>query len=195
MKYYAEEKTLDKIDNQIVLIFDLDGTLIDTNSANFLAYKEAVLKVKGLDLDLLYLDTERFTREKLKKIIPNITNMEFKKIIEIKDKVFYKYLNKTKINILYLELIRQYSKTNKIILATNSSKVRAELILKFYNLVEIFDFIFYKENYNNYKIGKYEYVLNVLKLDPKSVIIFDNEQSELTNAQFAGIPAKNIMKS
>jgi len=195
MKYYLEDETLDTIDNQTVLIFDLDGTLIDTDSANFLGYKEAVLKIKGLDLDLLYSDAERFTREKLKKIIPNITKLEYKKVIETKNKVFYKYLNKTKINILYLEFIRKYSKTNKIILATNSSKVRAELILKFHNLVEMFDFIFYKEDYDNYKIGKYEYILNSLKLDPKSVMIFDNEQSELTNAKLAGIPAKNIMKA
>ncbi|PNV83688.1 MAG: hypothetical protein C0627_03895 [Sulfurimonas sp.] len=195
MEQYIEEETLGKIDNQSTLIFDLDGTLVNTDNANFLAYNEAVLKIKGLDLDLLYSDAERFTREKLKKIIPSITELEYIKIIEIKDNVFHKYLNKTKINIIYLDFIRQYSKTNKIILATNSSKVRAELILKFHNLAEMFDFIFYKEDYHDYKIGKYEHVLNALKLNPKSVIIFDNEQSELTNAQLSGIPAKNIMKS
>jgi len=36
------------------LIFDLDGTLIDTDEANFLSYQEAVKNIKNIDLKLIY---------------------------------------------------------------------------------------------------------------------------------------------
>lgn len=192
---YRQKLNLKKIKIETALIFDLDGTLVDTDDANFLAYKEAILKIKGLKLDLLYLGKQRFTRQELKKVIPNITDLECVQIVELKNNIFYEYLTSTKINTVFLKFIQQCSKTNTIILSTNSSKVRAELILKFYNLAEMFDFIFYKEDYHDYKIGKYKHVLNALQLNPKSVMIFDNEQSELTNAQLAGVPAENIMKS
>jgi len=61
------------------LIFDLDGTLIDTDKANFLSYQEAIKNVKNIDLKSIYQDSKRFTREKLKLIIPNLTVQEFKK--------------------------------------------------------------------------------------------------------------------
>jgi len=55
------------------LIFDLDGTIINTDEANFLSYREAVDKIKTIDLNLLYKKNERFTREKLPLVIPNLT--------------------------------------------------------------------------------------------------------------------------
>ncbi len=38
-----------KIRNSDLLIFDLDGTLIDTDYANFLSYKAAIKKLFSLD--------------------------------------------------------------------------------------------------------------------------------------------------
>ena len=39
-----------------ILLFDLDGTLINTNLANFLAYKEACYKILGISLSLFLLE-------------------------------------------------------------------------------------------------------------------------------------------
>ena len=122
-----------------ILIFDLDGTIVNTDEANFLAYKEAVKEIKKIDLPSLYFKNERLTRNKLKEILPSLNNQDYKKIIRIKDTVYSKYLQETSINSSMLKIINDFSRTNRIILATNSHKERANLILKYYNLTDAFD--------------------------------------------------------
>ncbi|WP_188110028.1 HAD hydrolase-like protein [Sulfurimonas hydrogeniphila] len=183
----------DKISSQIHLLFDLDGTLIDTDEANFLAYKEAVKQVKNIDLDLLYQSDERFTREKLRVIIPNLTAKEFKRIIEIKTNVFYKYLQNTKLNIAIVEVIKQFAKTNKIILATNSHKRKANLLLKHHSLSDIFYEKYYKENYTSVENNKYKYILDDLNAQPNDVVVFEDTKDEITKAMLLNIPSTNII--
>ena len=40
--------------NKNILIFDLDGTIVNTDKANFLAYKEAVREIKNIDLSSVH---------------------------------------------------------------------------------------------------------------------------------------------
>lgn len=176
-----------------ILIFDLDGTIVNTDEANFLAYKEAVKEIKKIDLPSLYFKNERLTRNKLKEILPTLNNQDYKKIIRIKDTVYSKYLQETSINSSMLKIINDFSRTNRIILATNSHKERANLILKYYNLTDAFDAKFYKNDYGE-ENNKFKYVLNYLKIDPNLAIVFENENSEIKQAKLAGIPATNIVK-
>jgi len=82
------EKTIDfirKLDQRInstnVLFFDMDGTLVNTNYANYLSYKKAIQQVIQSNIDIPYNPSERFNREVLKKVIPNLTKAEYEKII------------------------------------------------------------------------------------------------------------------
>ncbi|AHJ13270.1 HAD hydrolase-like protein [Sulfurospirillum multivorans] len=181
------------LNEKVFLIFDLDGTLIDTDEANFLAYKEAIQQVKNLNLPSLYQSTERFTREQLESIIPDLKLHESEEIIDIKNNVYNKYLQKTKIIISTLEIINKYSKTHQIILATNSHKQKANLLLEYHNLSTIFKHKFFKEDYNNQEISKFKYAMDYLKISPNLAVIFENDKLEIEQAQLAGIPAKNIV--
>lgn len=184
---------LEIINENLFLIFDLDGTLIDTDEANFLAYQEAIQQVKNLNLMSLYQSTERFTREKLESIIPDLKIQEYEEIIDIKKNVYNKYLQKTTIITSTLEIINKYSKTHQIILATNSHKQKANLLLEYHNLSTIFKHKFYKEDYNNQEISKFKYAMDYLKISPNLAVIFENDKLEIKQAQLAGIPAKNIV--
>lgn len=181
------------ITDKTYLIFDLDGTLIDTDEANFLSYQEAIKKVKNIDLKSLYKNNERFTREKLNLIVPNLAVEEFEKIIEIKTNLFYKYLQNTKLNTSILEIIKKISKTNKIILATNGHKIKANLLLKHYGLFDLFDKKYYKENYTHSENNKYKYILDDLNATPNSVVIFEDNQYEIKKAILLNVPSKNII--
>ena len=181
----------DKIVNNNILIFDLDGTIVNTDRANFLAYQEAVKEIKKMDLSSLYLKNERFTRNKLKEILPMLNTQEWDEIIKMKNTIYGNYLQETSIDTLALNIINNFTKTNKIILATNSHKERADLVLKCHHLDDIFDFKFYKNDYNEGN-NKFKYILDYLKIDPKLTIVFENENFEMQQAELAEIPDKNI---
>jgi len=181
------------INKKNILLFDLDGTLIHTDKANFLSYQEAIRIIKGLDIRFLYKSKFRFTRKSLYDTIPLLKKEEYQKIIKLKRSLYNKYLNQTKINNIILETIKKFSKTNKIILVTNSSKKRAISILKYHGLINLFDYKFFKEDYKNKQINKFKYVLEFLKLNPIKVIIFENEEIEIKKAIYLKIPSENII--
>lgn len=189
---YKIKKFNDKIVvGKDILIFDLDGTLVNTDEANFFAYKEAVEEIKKIDLSSLYSKNERFTKSNLKKLMPTLSTQEYNDIIKIKNNVYTKYLKSTSINTHIFEILNKFSKTNKIILATNSDRKRADLVLKYHKLDNIFDCKFYKNDYIG-ENNKFKYILNLLKIDPNITIVFENDSSEVEMAKIAGIPNENI---
>jgi len=180
------------IASEIYLIFDLDGTLINTDEANFLSYQEAIKNVKNIDLKLIYNDNERFTREKLNSIISNLTIQELENILKIKTNVFQKYLRYTVLNISIYKILNKFSKTNKIILATNSHKIKANLLLNHYNIFDLFDKKYYKEDHAKTD-NKYQYIINDLSMNLNNIIIFEDNSNEICKAIDLGIPSKNII--
>lgn len=186
------EEIINKVINKHLLIFDLDGTLVNTDEVNFLAYKDAIQKITNLDLALLHENDERFTREKLYSIIPDLQSQKYEKIIEMKNSVYQKYLHKSKVNNCILKIIDKFSQTNKIVLATNSHKDRANIILTYHGLINLFDNIFYKEDYKKQR-NKFEHVFSCLNIvDPSLALVFEDDINEILKAKFLGIPDKNI---
>lgn len=175
-----------------LLVFDLDGTVVDTDMVNYLAYKEAVQEIIELDLSIVHSKDERFTREKLSSITGGLTDMQYEKIIEIKNGLYQKYLPMSKVNACIIGIIKKHISTNKIILATNSRKNRAIMVLQHHRLENIFDYVFFKEDYK--QKNKFLHVLNCFGVSANSIIVFDNDNSEIRKAIESGIPDKNIIK-
>jgi beta-phosphoglucomutase len=61
------------INSDTVLFFDMDGTLIDTDFANFLSYQEAIKSVIQSETEIQYVPNERFNRTTLNKVVPSLT--------------------------------------------------------------------------------------------------------------------------
>ena len=179
-----------KIYNNSILIFDLDGTLVNSNYANFLSYQRAIQLVLNTKIKFPHCCDERFTRKTLTKKIPELNDIECEKIIELKNKIYSEHLNNIDLNVLAAKILNKYFKTNKLILATNSRKERAIMVLRHYELMDMFEYKFYKEDVN--ETNKFEYVLTTLGIPPLSAIIFENEKSEINAAIHSGIPNENI---
>lgn len=181
-----------KITDDMVLFFDMDGTLIDTNFSNFLAYKKAILSVTKSDHNLTYNPDERFNRSILKVTVPNLTENEYEKIIQEKEEYYNDFLHETKLIVETAVILIKYFKTNKTFLVTNCRKDRAMMTLKYFGLDDKFSDIFCREfDDKGKKINKFQNAILKLGIPPNLVIAFENEEIEIADAQKAGISIIN----
>jgi beta-phosphoglucomutase-like phosphatase (HAD superfamily) len=181
-----------KITSDTVLFFDMDGTLVDTNLANFHSYKKAIISVTKSNHDLTYNSDKRFNRSSLKSAVPNLTENEYDKIIQAKETYYNDFLHETKLNPEIADILFRFSKTNKTVLVTNCRKDRAIKTLKHFGLDDKFSYIFCREfDDNGNKINKFQNAILKLGVPPSLVIAFENEEIEIADAQKAGISIIN----
>lgn len=191
----AFEKIQNRINKQSILFFDMDGTLLDTNFANYLSYKKAIQSVIKTVNDITYNPDERFNRGLIKSVISNLTEIEYEKIIQQKEKYYIEHLPYTKLNNLIEGILLKYSKTNKTVLVTNCREERAIITLNYHRLTDNFSNIFYRQkSKDGHKINKYKNAITKLNISAESVIIFENEKSEIDDAIKAGVNEHNIIK-
>ena len=182
------------INSDTVLFFDMDGTLIDTDFANFLSYQEAIKSVVQSETEIQYVPNERFNRTTLNKVIPDLTEEKIVEIIKQKEINYNKYLTQTKLNKSVSDILIRYSKTNKTVLVTNCREDRAILTLEYHKLTDNFSHLFFKQiEDKDTRVNKYKIALNNLGLSAQIVIAFENEKIEIEDAILAGIPIDNII--
>lgn len=175
-----------------ILFFDMDGTLVDTNLANFSAYKKAVDFVLQTDTKLVYNPEIRFNRSVLKTNFPNLTDNELEKVIQVKESIYDEFLNVTTLIDENVEVLLKYSKSNLTYLVTNCRKDRALKTLTHFGLIDKFTNVFYRIfDDNKKKVNKFENALSILGVPPNIVIAFENEEIEIADAKSAGITIIN----
>lgn len=172
----------------------MDGTLVDTDFANFLSYKKAIQSFILTDNEIEFNPNERFNRASLKIAIPNLTETEYEKIIQNKEENYKEYLSETKLNKSVVDILIKYSKTNKTVLVTNCREDRALMILDYHNLSDKFSNVFFRNiSDNGNRINKYKNAISSLNLSAQTIIVFENERPEIEDAILAGILNKNIL--
>ena len=182
------------INSDTVLFFDMDGTLIDTDFANFLSYQEAIQSVMQSKTEIQYTPNERFNRTTLHRLVQNLTDEKLIEIIKQKEINYLKNLTQTKLNKSISDILIRYSKTNKTVLVTNCREDRAILTLEYHKLIDKFSHLLFKNIVDkDNRVNKYKNALNILNLSPQNVIAFENEKIEIEDAKLAGIPIDNII--
>lgn len=76
---------------------DLDGTLVDTDYANYLSYRRALIEVTSGMYDVDFRN-ERLNRESLKRRLPSLTDAQLELITSLKSWYFKGFLSETRLN-------------------------------------------------------------------------------------------------
>lgn len=186
-----------KISTTNVLFFDMDGTLVDTNYANFLSYQKAIRSIIKSDFSLIYDSNKRFNRSNLLNAIPNLSEIQYENIIQKKEECYKDFLAEIKLNEVISDILFKYSKTNTTVLVTNCRQDRMLTTLDYFGLTSEFDYIFHRQfTGNSKKINKFQNAILQIGICPKIVIAFENEELEINDAKQAGVgiiyPVQNM---
>ena len=170
-------------------LFDLDGTLFNTNDVNYYAYKRA-LNDYGYDIDYEYF-CDFCNGRNYKVFIPDLVeNKEdvIEGVHDAKKKYYSLFLDKVIVNDHLFNIIKSIKNDYKIILVTTASKKNTMEILDFTKTTKLFDDIITGDDISkpkpdpegfNYAIGKY----NAL---PQDVIIFEDSEVGVIAAEATG---------
>ena len=175
-----------------VLLFDLDGTLVETDEANNLAYLMAINEIMGLNFGVNSIF--RITREKLSCLLPQASKEELNKIILHKEKYFSKFLNYTRVNVELFEVLKRFKAQNRLILITRSKRERALVVLKHHGLLDYFQSTICQcqDSSLEWK-SKIPELLENEYHNLQDLFLFENEEAERLDALKNGLKSNQVI--
>jgi HAD superfamily hydrolase (TIGR01509 family) len=176
------------IEKTFLFLFDLDGTLVNTDEIYFDVWKELLNEYNIFltseiyknnicgNCDTTVIETLLFDK--------NITN--YNKISEKKDKLFIEKIDKIKLIPGSIEFLKNIKKLGyKIALVTNCNRCVSEYILNYLNINNIFEFIVIGEECTRAKPYPDPYIYAINKFNGKNnkTIIFEDSKTGLLSAK------------
>lgn len=177
--------------------FDLDGTLVDTHEANYLAYRHAVELIKSLSLGeelRISIKSGENSIYFLDKLIPGI-NVDEVDAINIKKRELYPtYLNESKLNHYLVTFLGQMSEHYVTALVTTAKRQNALSVIRRHGLEDLFTFMIFGDDVNNMKPDSEAYLLALKKsgLKADEVIAFEDSSKGIEAAEAAGIKVVHV---
>lgn len=172
-----------------IAIFDLDGTLVETDEANSAAYRAALAacgcrRMVGLP--------GRVTAHAM-RIMARELNVEMREVIRSKVEAYGHELWRTRLgpaaDALRCILVNR-SAFGKVVLLTNAAERRAMETLRHHGLAGCFD-----EIVCNSGVGdKYANYFKGFDSDPATCVVWENEGQMAESAIVAGVKIENIRK-
>lgn len=173
---------------------DMDGTLVDTDYANYLSYRRAIIEATCGAYDIEFT-VDRIKREGLRKIFPQLTFSQIDEISTLKERYFTEFIYKTKLNFALAKFIVEHCSKNAIILVTCCREKRAMQVLEFHKIIGCFErLIFWECLPKNEASNKYENAIKLTNADVESLLLFEDDSICIRDAIRVGVPKGNIYK-
>jgi HAD superfamily hydrolase (TIGR01549 family) len=176
------------INNTNILLFDLDGTLVDTDFIYIKVWCK-LLKKYNITCDKIFFNY--FIKGKsdntfMNYIDSSITPNKIAEISRMKDALFIEYLQKEE-QILFdgvLDFFKE-NKHHKIAIVTSCNKKAAEYILQFNGLIKYVDLLIASEDCNHHKPNPEPYLkaIDYFNTNKENVFIFEDSYSGFCSAK------------
>lgn len=172
-----------------IAVFDLDGTLIETDAANSAAYQAAMRKC-GVEMFGIF---GRVTAAAVRQIMGNSGKNVVDAIIDEKVAAYCHELWRTRLGPAandFACVMVDRTVFDKVVLLTDSSERRAMETLKYHGLTGCFDEIVC----NGGKGNKYANYFRTCDSDPAACVVWENDAGQIKSAIAAGVKMDNIRK-
>jgi HAD superfamily hydrolase (TIGR01549 family) len=176
--------------NTNVLLFDLDGTLVDTDFIYIKVWGE-LLKKYNIKCDKTFFDY--FIKGKsdsnfMSYIDSSLTRDKLIEISRQKDELFIEYLQNEKVNQILINGALDFFKENKhhkIAIVTSCNKIAAQYILQYTGLFKYIDLVIASEDCNHHKPDPEPYLkaIEYFNINIENVFIFEDSYSGYCSAK------------
>jgi beta-phosphoglucomutase len=177
------------------LLFDLDGTLVDTHEANYLAYRDAFRR-SGYELT-----REDFaptwgqdSRDFIPRLIPGIPASQVSVIRSDKAVAYTDYLDVTVPNLPLIGFLRATRAVQRSALVTTAKADNGTAILERHGLTELFDVTVFGDELENSKPHPEAYAkaLDRLGVAAEDSLAFEDSEAGAASARAAGIRVMRV---
>ena len=171
-----------------IAVFDLDGSLVETDEANSAAYERALA---GFDVHCVRGLYGRITADMIRGM--GLDYVDVDAIVKVKIDAYCKELWRTRLgsaaNALQCVLLNRTA-FDKVVLLSQSAERRAMETLRYYGLERYFDEIVC----NGGGGDKYTNYFKAFDSDPAACVVWENEEGQVMSAIAAGVKTENIRK-
>ena len=172
------------------LLFDLDGTLVDTHEANYLAYRDA-FRDSGHELTRAAFAPTwgQDSRDFIPALIPGIDPGGVQAIRAAKSLAYLNYLDVTVPNAPLIGFLRASRGLQRSALVTTAKADNGTAILERHDLTELFDVTVFGNELENSKPHPeaYRKALSRLGVAPEHALAFEDSDAGAASAAAAGI--------
>jgi HAD superfamily hydrolase (TIGR01509 family) len=177
------------------LLFDLDGTLADTDPLHLIAWAEALLP-HGIEVDEEFYRTRmsgRLNPDIVAELLPHLSPREAEDLVHSKEARVPKLAEELEPLPGLVEFLRRTSGIPRA-LVTNAPRDNAEVMLGVLGLEEAFDTVVLAEDVGAGKPDPAPYLaaLEKLQLAASDTLAFEDSPSGIRSAVAAGIPTVGI---
>lgn len=169
-------------------LFDLDGTLFNTNDVNYWAYYTA-LSERGYEIDYQYY-CDYCNGRHYTVFLPEIINDD--EIIEYvhnrKKELYHSFLDKVVVNEHLFNIIKKIKDDYYIAIVTTASKKNTYEILNYFDKLELFDLILTSDDIKKSKPDPEGFLkaINHFGVDKKDTLIFEDSSVGIEAARSSG---------
>ena len=177
------------------LLFDLDGTLVDTREANYLAYRAAFAE-SGHELTAEQFGTTwgRDSRDFIPDLLPAADAAAVDMIRAAKSRLYADLLQRTTANDALIAFLRLLAPTHRTALVSTAKSGNGRQILDAHELTPLFDVVVWGDDVERSKPDPEGYLraLELLGADAAEALAFEDSATGRQAALAAGLTVLEV---